>query len=116
MCCDIINPRHLKIIYATNLVQEGKSTHSFKIDPIPTTSSFVRDISTSNRNRYVLDNENKYFAIKSGMRISGIGLLEGLFEIIIDSASNFEQGDINTILQGLNADRKMIMLGEPEKP
>ena len=51
-----INPEHLKIIYHTNLEQQGKSTASFQSKPTPITHPYIRDISHSNRTRYLIDN------------------------------------------------------------
>lgn len=59
--------------------QEGKSSYSFTVHPKPLTQAFIRDISTSNRVKYVIDNENNYFVVKKGMIFGSIGLMEGLF-------------------------------------
>ena len=51
-----VNPEHIKIIYATNLQQFGKSTASFLVKPIPVNQVYVRDLSSSNKLMLVADN------------------------------------------------------------
>ena len=43
-------------------------------------------MSSSNRTGYAINNDLNYFAIKSGMIVTGVGLMDGVFEVIIDSA------------------------------
>jgi hypothetical protein len=49
------------------------------VKPEPVNKVFIRDVSTSNRVKYVIDNDNKYFIVKAGMIILGIGLMDGIF-------------------------------------
>jgi hypothetical protein len=74
-----VNHNHLKIIYSTNLHQIGKSSYSFEAKKKPLTDVYIRDVSNSNRTKYVINNENNYFIVKNGMRFGGIGLMNGLF-------------------------------------
>lgn len=81
-----VNEYHLKLIYFTNIEQQGKSTASFKAKSIPVNRVYLRDLSSSNRTGFLINNELNYFAVKTGMIVTGVGLMEGIFEVVIDSA------------------------------
>ena len=109
--CDItldspfLNPEHLKLIYVTRPYQARESTPSFPVQPVPRNYLYVRDVARSGRVRELPGDHNKMVVLKRGMVIGGVGLVEGLYEVRIDSLPEASEEEVRTLENTLNADR-----------